>query len=333
MSNTKIIEKGDLYFFYRTKMDVDTPENLDDIARLHLLLIPEDKSKGRMFVVGKKRLPEILKGKPGSETREWMMNVEVAKPGKLGEALGPIGYDTKTRGKRHEKGAVPAAEAGYVIFSRDSHTELAYQLKRPERRGKAQKELGILREASFVISAKNSDMKTPGFPDEKPDYPKKLKKLFAEERWIDVSDPKLLDYENAQFLLIGARDDLGSYDVKVPKPSNLFRTLELKEADWPTRALEKGSFAKEEPDVEADKPAKSRTKGGERGGKAAARSDSASGVATALKGIDLPQKRSGLVSYAKKNDASESVVDLLEDIPNRNFKTMADVQKAVGEVR
>lgn len=252
----KIIEEGELYLFYRSKMDVDTPENLDGIARLHLILIPKGGSNGRMFVIGQKRLPEILKGKAKSETREWMMNTNVAKPAKLGEALGPIEYETKTRGKRHEKGAVPAAEGGYVLVRRDSHTELAYRLKRPERRGKAQKVLGIPREAGYVISAKNPDVETSGFPDEKPDYPKKLKKLFAEERWIDVSDPKLLDYENAQFLLIGARDDLRSYDVKVPKPSNLFRTLELKEAEWPTRALEKGGFAKEEPDVNAEKPEK-----------------------------------------------------------------------------
>lgn len=71
--------------------------------------------------------------------------------------------------------------------------------------GKAQKELGILREASYVISAKNPDVETSGFPDEKPDYPKKMKDLLAEERWIDVSDPELLDYENAQFLHLYSR--------------------------------------------------------------------------------------------------------------------------------
>lgn len=333
MDNTKIIEKGMLYFFCRTKMDVDTPENLDDIARLHLVLIPDGAEKGRMFIVGKKRLPEILKGTSKSEAREWMMNVAVATPPELGEALGPIEYETKTRGMRHEKGAVPVGEAGYVIIRVDSHTELAYQLARPERRGNAQKELGILREAGFVISAKNPDVETSGFPDDAPDYPRNLRELFADERWIDVSDPKLLDYENAQFLLVGARDDLSGYDVNIPRAANLFDALDLDEADWPTQALEKGSFATEEPDVKAGEPETNRTKGGERGGKAAARSDSASGVATALKGIDLPKKRVGLVKYARGNDAPENVLELLASMPDRDFKTMADVQKALGEVR
>ena len=333
MAENQIIEKGQIYFFYRCKMDVETPGSLDDIARFEMILMPAGESKGRLLVIGKKRLPEIAKGESKSRAREWMMNIAVTTPEKLGKALGPVSYETKTRGKRREEGAVPVGEGGYAIVRRDDRTELAYRLKRPEQSGEAQEELGILREACFVIAVRNPEVKTAGFPDEKPDYPKKLREMFADERWLDIADPKLLDYEKAQFLLVGARDDLSGYGVEIPKRANLFKTLDLKKAEWPTEALEKGRFAAAEHEVEAGKPKSNRTKGGQRGGKAAVRSDSAAGVAKALKGIEFPTKRQGLVRHAGDREVVRDIIELLKELPDRNYKTMADVQKALGEVR
>ena len=47
-------------------------------------------------------------------------------------------------------------------------------------------------------------MEVEGSPDEKPGYPERLQDLFAKKRWIDVDEPELLDYQNAQILQIGA---------------------------------------------------------------------------------------------------------------------------------
>ena len=68
------VEKGDIYFFYRPKVNTPRVENIEDVQRLYLVLAPDDKDTARLFLVGKKRMPEISHGKPSSTAREWMMN-------------------------------------------------------------------------------------------------------------------------------------------------------------------------------------------------------------------------------------------------------------------
>nr|NQY45188.1 DUF2795 domain-containing protein [Chromohalobacter sp.] len=84
---------------------------------------------------------------------------------------------------------------------------------------------------------------------------------------------------------------------------------------------------------EAHEPAGDRSKGGERGGKAARRTSSAAGVAHALKGTDFPCSKADLIKQAKANHANDDVIELLDELSRRRYETMADVQKAVGEVR
>ena len=98
-------------------------------------------------------------------------------------------------------------------------------------------------------------------------------------------------------------------------------------------SLEKGRFAKADHDMKSGSPDKSRTKGGRRGGAQAQNTDSASGLAKALKGIDLPRRKSGLVRYARENSENDDILKLIKNLPDRNYKTMADVQKGLGEVR
>ncbi|WP_246131717.1 DUF2795 domain-containing protein [Pistricoccus aurantiacus] len=330
---TAYVEKGDIYFFYRPKIDAEKIQELDDIQRLYLVLAPEKKDTARLFLVGKKRLPEIPRGKSKSTQREWMMNDLTAKPKDIGEALVPLEYETKTRGEQEQGEAIPVGEGRYAIFEDDSGTRLAYRLSSPETIGKAQKTLGILAEASFVISVRNPAVDVPGFPQAKPDYPKHLKDKFADKRWIAIDDPKLLDYADAQFLLIGAHDDLSEEDVKITGKANLFKTLGLTKREWPTDALESGKLVEPQMQPGSEAPAGDRSKGGERGGKAASQTDSAAGIAKALKGVDFPCGKSELLKQAKANDAAKEIVEVLDEVSDRQFETMADVQKAVGEVR
>lgn len=328
-----VIEKGDIYFFYRPKVNDEEIDNLDDVQRFYLVLVPDGGKVGRLFLVGKKRLPEIVKGKPKSTTREWMMNSLTDSPKKIGEEFKPIVYTTKTRGEQEQGEAIPAGEGRYALFERKSSTRLGYKLSRPTKPGKAQKELGILPEASFVISVRNPDVDVPGFPTSEPEYPKRLQEKFADERWIDVDDPELLNHESAQLLLIGAHDTLEQADVEITGKPDLFKTLGLERKEWPTEALEKGELTEPEFGAEAKAPEGDRSKGGERGGAKATQTGSAAGVAKSLKGVDFPKDSDELLDYAKDHDAPDQVIEVLEELPNRTFRNMADVQKAVGEVR
>lgn len=330
---TNTVERGDIYFFYRPKIDIEQPKGIDDVQRLYMALLPDKGSQCRLFIVGKKRMPDIIPGESDPGEREWIMIDLVAAPAEVGKALQPIRYQTKTRGEREQGEAIPAGEGRYGIFERDGATQLAYRLANPDKPGKAQRKLGIQREASYVISVRNPELDVPGFPDEKPDYPQSLTKKFADERWLDISEPELLDYEHAQCVLIGAHERLEDTDMEITGKPDLFGKLGLEKTVWPTEALAEGKMTGPAYQIETRTPRRDPGKGGERGGRAALDAASAAGIAKALKGVDFPRDRSELVDYVKAHDANEEIIDVLKELPTHKFNTMADVQRALGEVR
>ncbi|MCB0331610.1 MAG: hypothetical protein KDD70_18190, partial [Bdellovibrionales bacterium] len=142
MKKLLTIEQGQIGFFYRSKIDVRCPKTRSDIQRFYLLLLPDKAAKGRLLVVGKKRLPQIIKGKSKSTEREWSLVSAVAKPERLGDLLRPEKYRTDTKGERTVGEAIPAGEGRYAIFIKedDDSSMLVYELKSPKIPGHAQKE-------------------------------------------------------------------------------------------------------------------------------------------------------------------------------------------------
>lgn len=327
------VEEGDIYFFYRSKVSEEDVRSLDDVQRLNMILVPDDADTARLFLVGKKRMPDILKGKQKSTAREWMMLVMTGKPEAVGEALAPLEYETKTRGEQEQGEAIPVGEGRYAILEHDNGSRLAYRLTTPEKPRKAQKELGILAEASYVVSVRNPAMDVPGFPASSPGYPKHLREKFAEKRWIDIDEGRLLDYEDAQLLLIGASDDLNEEDISITGKASLFETLGLNKREWPTAALKAGKLTEPTMQPEPRAPERDPSKGGEQGGKVSRQTASASGIAQALRGLDFPCRKADLVKQAKANEASHEIVEVLDELPGKRYETMADIQKAFGEVR
>jgi hypothetical protein len=64
--------------------------------------------------------------------------------------------------------ARPVGEGKYAIVKHQNHAELAYILEMPKEPGEAQKELGIEKEASYVISVINPKRPAPtGYPSTK----------------------------------------------------------------------------------------------------------------------------------------------------------------------
>lgn len=329
---SEMIEEGEIYFFYRNKIGVDRASSRDDVQRFYLAMVPDGRQdRSRLFTVGKKRLPSI--DATQSTGREWLMATLVGRPHELAEALEPIEYETKTRGTRRISEAFPAGAGRYALFEHEDHTELAYRLTEPEEMGPPQKALELRPEAGYVISVRNPSLQVEGFPEAEPGYPQRLAKLFAEERWIGVRDPELLEYETTQLVLIGARESLEDLDLEIRGFPDLFETLGLDEEAWPTEALYDGRFARARGDLEARPPDADPSKGGRRGGRRARRSTSAAGIARALTGVDLPRDKDELIDYAEDHDADGEVIETLRTIPDRRFETMVDVQRAVGEVR
>ncbi|WP_277811153.1 DUF2795 domain-containing protein [Chromohalobacter canadensis] len=51
-----------------------------------------------------------------------------------------------------------------------------------------------------------------------------------------------------------------------------------------------------------------------------------------LKGMDFPADRSDLERQAQENGAGEDVMDIIRQLPDQQYESMADVTKGVGEV-
>lgn len=55
-------------------------------------------------------------------------------------------------------------------------------------------------------------------------------------------------------------------------------------------------------------------------------------IAQTLRGMSFPADKQDLIEHASQNEADESVLGVLEELPEREYTNMADVEKAVGQV-
>lgn len=51
-----------------------------------------------------------------------------------------------------------------------------------------------------------------------------------------------------------------------------------------------------------------------------------------FKGIDFPANKKALIDHATGNKADKDVMDILQRMPEREYASMADVMKGVGDV-
>jgi hypothetical protein len=354
-NRSETIEQGDIFFFYRPKVGTEEVKDIKDVQRFYMIVLPEDNNKYRLFLIGQKQLPEIVEGKSTSEEKNWALNIlTTSNPDDIHKELMPSEYTTETRGKRRLAAAAPVGEGKYTIVKHGNHTELAYILELPEIPGPTQREFEIKKEASYIISVKNPDVKVPGFAasEKNPEYPKALKEKFGDKRWINVDEPDLLNYENTQLLLIGAKkknieEELGvdiDEEKETEKSADLFKELKLRKEQVPLKPLLKGKFpGKGEVPMsqevkELSKEEYPGAKGGKIGGRAAAtKSTSAAAIAKMLSGIEFPKNKNELVECAKGNrdkvDNAESAIDTVKELPTRTYRSMTDVQEALAEIR
>src|SRR4051794_39792493 len=128
---SRVVERGDIFFFYRPRMDAREVDELADVQRFFLNLKPDGRRRYRLIVAGQKRLPD-----PSRHERVWAFVAEVAtRPTEVREDLERRTYETTTRGIRVEQEARPAGEGRYAIVDHDGHTHLAYVLELPAEPG------------------------------------------------------------------------------------------------------------------------------------------------------------------------------------------------------
>ncbi len=219
-NQTEILEYGDIYFFYRPKVRSEQVKGIEDVRRFFMVTAPEQQSNNdgndsddkanqiyRLFVIGKKSLPTIRKSEARQSERYW------ARVGGVFKNANELTKELLSDEFRRGDAARPVGEGKYTIIKYHNHAELAYILEMPKEPGEAQKELGIEKEASYIISVinpKNARSPTEGYPstEEPAEYPPKVLEEFNDtDNFISLTkDTKLIDYKNAQIILIGARE-------------------------------------------------------------------------------------------------------------------------------
>lgn len=329
---TETLEHGEIYFFYRPKLGVDEVRGRPDVQRLYMVLAAKRPRRiYRLFVVGRKKLPEVTPGRQHPERRNWALNVLTStKVEDLRRELASFEYATKTRGTRVAPAAEPVGQGRYQLLRHGDHTELAYALRLPRVPGPAQEEFAIEDEASYVVAIKNPDVSTPGAPSPSrpPEYPKRLREKFGSRRWIPVDDPALLDYENTQLLLLGAH----TTDVEEELGVRLDVGDEKRTAEQVCREL-RGTCNREEVQP-YDGEAFDQKSRFERH-MASAHPPSAVTAADlekALAGIDYPKSKQELVEHAAQREPADSdVMRAIGALPDRTYRDAADVALGFGE--
>jgi len=206
-SDVSVLEHGDIYFFYRPKVQPQgepdvIPKSIRSLHRFYMVLHAHEKNKYRLLTIGKKKMPKV-----STHEKAWLT---VEKPGLqsshlLTDFLKEEAYETKTQGKRFLPAARPCAEGTYCILKKNKQTYLVYDLEIPKKQHVVQEALNILSQASYVLSVKNQDIAgTQGGTPAK--FPKRLIEKFRNLRFAPTDPPDFMNYAGAELLLIGATD-------------------------------------------------------------------------------------------------------------------------------
>jgi hypothetical protein len=261
--DAEILEQGDIYFFYRPKKTAEV-KGIEDVRRFFMVTAPEKENSNnnsqlfRLFVIGKKSLPEVRKTEARVSERYW------ARVGGIFKDANELTKELSSDEFRRGDAARPVGEGKYAIVKHhQNHTELAYILEMPKEPGEAQKELGIEKEASYIISVINprkpaaSSVADGGkYPstEEIPMYPEELLEEFGDDdTFVPLSrDTRFIDYQNAQILLTAAREgrdvikrDIGIEIVEedeTQQSADIFNKLKVRKDQVPIRPLTEGKL-------------------------------------------------------------------------------------------
>ena len=278
-ATVEVLEKGDIFFFYRPKAKViddgsgGDVKSIEDIRRFFMVTATAANTENeqqqqfdgtnsktpkegespryRLFVIGKKSLPEIRTTEARRSERYW------SKVGGIFENPQELTGELLSDEFRKGDAARAVGEGKYAIVKHQDHAELAYVLEIPEEPGEAQRELGIEKEASYIVSIINPKVPVPaGYPssEEPPNYPESILKEFGEnENFISLArDLRFINFQNAQMILVGAREGRDviqkefGIDIKEEKETvhsaDIFSKLKIEKDKVPTKPLIEGKF-------------------------------------------------------------------------------------------
>ena len=126
-------------------------------------------------------------------------------------------------------------------------------LELPEEPGAAQDLFRVRPEASYIVAMRNPAAEAPpgvGLrPAQRPGYPPELMERFGNRRFIALDDPRFLDIEDTELVLIGAAEDaeaeLGVHldrEQERLEHADIFRQLRIRPDELPVEPLARGEL-------------------------------------------------------------------------------------------
>jgi hypothetical protein len=174
-----ILEKGAVYFVYRTASPRRAVRSAGDVERVHMVLRPDGHGHCRVALIGRKRLPDRR-----DNQRTWGFVQAVA--GTTEEVAGLLGHDVR-----------PAGRGAYAVLQRDRAMHLLYALDPADRPGPAHKALNVQAESSVLVAVQAPGAATAADPGDD-----------VAERRVRPAGPGMLDFVGAEFVLLGAEERL-----------------------------------------------------------------------------------------------------------------------------
>ncbi len=250
ISRPDLLERGDIFFFYRPAHAGPTPGSLLDVNRFHIVLRPEGGERLRYLTVGKKRLPARRAGPPQLGIR----GRRVRGPG--GAARRAAG-----RGRRsgHQPRRQPArrpcrparASTRLVRRGRNTRARLCARAPRAARRSPAR----VQHRPPRPSDRDHQEPRVPspegiGLDEErKAPSPRNSRSASAPASGSAPTRPPFLDHEGAEFLLIAGDDpaeDLGvdlAPESEDESTADVFRELHLEPSDRTIKPLFEGTWS------------------------------------------------------------------------------------------
>jgi len=214
-TQTQLLERGEVTFLYRPRVEEHDPHDLGDVQRLLLLLSPEGTAFQRVIVIGRKRLPRSKQ-----RDRFWGYVDLVLAEFDMSAALDAQVYGTKTRGLRHLPAARPFASGTYDIATHGPHSHLRWTVEHVEPHDPVVADLSIERNADYIVTIANPDpaawglLETPDLQSELFDeleqhvtiptpFPPALQSRFADRRYAQLDSVEWLDHPGAELVFVG----------------------------------------------------------------------------------------------------------------------------------
>lgn len=221
------LECGDLYLFYRPRVECEQVTSVDDVQRFFVILRPDDRHLYRRLVVGRRRLPD-----PKKQEKHWAFVDRVGPDVReVIDDFRATTYQSRTRGEQYQPAARPAGEGSYAIVPHDKHVHFAYRLHAPEEPGEVQAQLGIQPQASYIVAVRNPEVTTL-----------EVGAQSGRRRFLPLH-PDLLDRVDTDLVILGVEAMIANVTAEWSYVDEVLHELANDRHDHPTEPLYEARWA------------------------------------------------------------------------------------------